>query len=142
MGFVARDSVEALDYDLTPYGGTGTIAEPSDDQQQAMFDRLRSMVTEMGLVSGQSPESISDALEAAPENLLARAKDAVLDALGEVCGDSPSREELSALPPRPRAKFLGWLTGELSDPTSSSVGMTPSPAARNGAGRSTSSAAS
>lgn len=142
MAFVARDSVEALDYDLTPYGGTGTIPEPTDEQQQAMFDRMRSMVVEMGLVPGQSREEIAVALSAAPEDLLARAKDTMLDALGEVCGDSPSREHLAKLPPRMRAAFLGWLTGELSDPTSSSVVMTPSPAARNGAGRSTSSAAS
>lgn len=141
--FRASEALEALEYDFTPHvDAHGIIPEPSSGQVEEMFDQLRGIVADLGLAYSHSPEENIAALANAPEDALSTVNTRMLAALHVVCGDTPSRGQLEALPHRLRQAFMGWLFAQLGDPQSFSVATTPSPAASNGAGRSISSAVS
>ena len=111
--FDAGAAVERLDYDFTAYGGpTGTVPEPSEGQIDALLDRLRSAMPDLPADATQAQVA-----EATRDMKLAEQSELMLDALGELCQGSPSREQLAELPFRVRTVFQNWLLDELMNPT-------------------------
>lgn len=151
MGFRAQEAVEPLDYDFSPYGGAGTMPEPTRDRLDGFQQALASAADAFGLdrqtalrvaahrddpaeafaaLTGEQVERLTDPAARG------RLADTMLAALADFCGGHPSREELEALPPRTLEAFQGWLVGLFfgGNPTQPSAATRRSPALLNGAG--------
>lgn len=145
MGFDAGSAVEALDYDFTAYvaDARGTIPEPSQPKLERFADELREIATTGGITEivklGEDPsqEQLVAALADLPEDGIKQVMGAMTDAVVELCDGQPSREEIDALPGRVKQAFIGWVVGELMDPTQRNAGSRRSLAAANGARPST-----
>jgi hypothetical protein len=111
--FVLADQVSELAYDFKPYAGSGIVPEPSSMQIQAFRQALASMMTDLPVESGpqgatvELVKKISDYLSADTSELTEK----ILHAAADVCSNSPSFDDLQALPYRAQQAFLGWLTG-------------------------------
>ena len=159
-GFKAQGAVSSLDFDFEPYveGAKGTIAEPSQDALDRYRDANESAMAQSGLSLNQIAEVVKLAsgdtepsedemvrvLGHMPDDLeavMAKAREAQaaqFETAIEVCGGTPSEEQIKALPGRVREAFVGWLTGELLRPTRPTPASRPSPAGVNGASGATS----
>lgn len=134
MGFVAKDTVEPLDFDFRPHlDVTGTVPEPSSAQVDAYWhamgtlakaeqDRLRAdakaeaerLAEDGDGDDGLDRATIADTLaNMDPERLKAQRAE-IIKALGALCSGQPSTEQLDKLPHRVLQAFSGWLLGELS----------------------------
>lgn len=137
MGFDARTAVDPLDYTLEPYveGATGTVPEPTDAALERYFRTLREIVVEAGI--SELPEDASDAQVARvfvklPDDAIETMAEKTREAVIELCQGSPSREQIKALPARPKRAFIDWLTSQLGNPTSSTAATSSAPASPNG----------
>lgn len=106
MSFNAA-SIKRLDYDFTSFAtndgaglcsGKGIIPEPSTARLDA-FEKFRA--TFDAAAASEADESVLGV---------------VRKATADLCGGSPTLEELEELPPRILAGFTQWLVEELSDP--------------------------
>lgn len=142
MGFVAKDKVQPLDYDLRPHlDVSGTVPEPSSDQvdrywhvmgqiMKAEQDRLRAEAREAEKDRGDDEDvdvmplnryTIADTLAGMDPERLAEQKGKVVAALADLCSGQPSAEQLGQLPHRVLQAFAGWLTGEISPEVSAAA---------------------
>ena len=123
-GFIAEEHVDELSYDFTKVGGPkGVIPEPTAAQMQA----FRHSVAE--LFAESVPEDINVDEMKAPELRQAvitvlgddqsELQEKALHAIADVCSDSPSFDQLQALPWRHQQAFSGWLTSILLLPQTS-----------------------
>jgi hypothetical protein len=122
--FDAGIAVERLEYDFTAFGGTaGVIPEPSTGTVQTFFDTLQALASEirgkMAGVEGKDLEEISeeeaaDVVAQMDDNIAGEYQTKMNAAIAELCGGTPSLEEISGLPFRVLGAFTQWLTGELN----------------------------
>ena len=118
MGFRAQ-AVEALHYDFRPLvpDAVGTIPEPSFDARDKFLVRLDEATEgEGGIESKLANLQVED---------LRRLESEYREAIAELGQGSPTKEQVEQLPPRHLLSFLGWLVGQLSDPTSSQAATRP-----------------
>ena len=148
MGFDSGSVVEPLDFDLSKHGGPkGTVPEPSDRLVFRFTAQFRKVVlasiseAEKIAVEQDVPEdddarkerlskfSLRDALgilDTADNETLKMLSDKMCGMVAEVCSNTPSEEQLVALPWRIKAAFFGWVVGELLVPEGSAAVTTPS----------------
>lgn len=123
-GFKAADEVEKLDFDFAPFSKVkGTVPEPTTDQIVAFRQALATAYEELGLnpemlKAAVSGEGDVDLLQHFGELMgkTSELEDKVKVAVAELCGGIPTLAEIEALPYRPRAAFLGWITGVFFNP--------------------------
>lgn len=115
-GFVAQDAVEPLHFDLNPYVKvSGTIREPTDKEVQKFFAAVTDAARSVANVSaGASPEMVASLLTSIGMEQFEAIEEAMLAAVTDLCGGTPSRAQLEKLPHRQRQAFYGWLMGELT----------------------------
>lgn len=118
----------------------GTVPEPSQDALETFQERMRKAVVEQGvgeiaaLGENAPPEKLIEVMGKLPEGAMKAVMDTNLDAVAELCGGAPTKEQITALPARERLRFIGWLTGSLVRPTQPTSDSTPSLVGANGAG--------
>lgn len=148
-GFKASEAVERLDYDFTDLqvsdpaqqeilaGAKGTIPEPSQQQLDGYFEAMRTLLSDLGvdLADAGSPQQLMAAFAKLPEGALERMNEGMVQAVADLCGGQPSRDQIAALPPRVRQAFVGWLSGQFANPTT--LDMSSSAVASNGVASST-----
>lgn len=108
--FTITDQVDALSFDFTPYAGSGSIPEPSSEQIESFRRSLAELIAENSTATGDGLTLIQQvqaylAVDAGQVN------EKMLHLTAEVCSDSPSFDDLMALPFRPQQAFLGWIIG-------------------------------
>jgi hypothetical protein len=121
--FVLSEEVSSLEYNFEPYAGKGTIPEPSSLQITAFKKGLAQMVE----YSARNEDIDVDVEKLPTSEYAARLSkllredtseydDKVLHMIADVCSDTPSYDDLTALPFRARQAFLGWVIGALIVP--------------------------
>lgn len=116
-GFKASEAVEALEIDLSPYGPTGVIPEPSVAQVDALRLALKSVFEAAQQI--EAPESSAELLgevSKLSEQEQDVIVDQVTDAIITIIGTVVTREQFDALPARIQRAFQGWLLGSLLVP--------------------------
>lgn len=129
--FNAATAVEPLEYDFRPHVECdGTVPEPTDSQVASFYaDLANSFRDALGPervngVDWTDPSDVGELYQSitAEDNL--KLYDRQLDVHAAVCGGSPSREQLEALPFQLRRVFYGmvqeWLRPEAETPATSS----------------------
>jgi hypothetical protein len=125
-GFKATNAVSGLSYDFTGLevldddaadlldGAKGTTPEPSYQQVRHMQARLKEL---LGLDGDVDPVEINRAMARMSEDELLARDDDIADIIAGVTSGRPSIEEITALPFRVREAYVGWICGELNNPT-------------------------
>jgi hypothetical protein len=115
---------DPLDYDFAPYhDAKGTVPEPTDEQVARFYDRFaRRLEAALGEdrlgddFDVTDPMAVGALLTSLREEDNRKLYDHMLEIHAEVCGGSPSREAIEALPFRLRRMFYGavqeWLRPE------------------------------
>lgn len=131
MGFDAGEAVTSLDWDFTKFNaGKGTTAEPSTQAVELFHKKYvafaRAVNNEFGTPHPEreedSPEPMSfkaalEAISSIDISSLTEETDGIfLEMVAEVCGGSPSLEQLRKLPIRVQTAFCGWIVAQLLDP--------------------------
>jgi hypothetical protein len=109
-GFVLGEEVLGLEYNFEPYAGAGQIPEPSSMQINAFRSALGTLYSES---RANAPDTEDPDVEKITEFLsrdTTEIDEKLLHAVAAVCSDSPSFDDLSALPYRGLQAFMGWLT--------------------------------
>ena len=125
--FNAKDAVEPLDYDFTPYSDAkGTVAEPSDEQVATFYGALAAQLQEslpperMEGIDVTDPYDVSKLFLTLTGDEYKAMYDRLLELHVAVCSGAPSRDDLEALPYRLRRAWYGmvqgWLRPEASTP--------------------------
>jgi hypothetical protein len=109
--FTVESAVEPLDYDFTPYGGKGTIPEPTRDEVEAYREAVRGVVQ-----AKPTPEDDEQSDED---------RDRLATAVAALSKGTPSADEIRALPHRLRIAFARWLWSELVNPTKPGAATKP-----------------
>jgi hypothetical protein len=138
VSFDAGSEVEPLDYNFDTIakrypgrypeleGVTGTVPEPSDDAVQTFQRRLTAATVDLlPVIDMDDRVAVAKALRDMPEETFAKADQTIIDAVGELCAGSPTREQIAALPFRLRRKFVAWLQRELMNPESLTAATRP-----------------
>ena len=124
--FDAGVAVEALEYDFTAYGGKeGRIPEPTTRLVNDFFDEMRGLLQEAQRAKSaaegvqleeMSEEEMAGALDKVDEGMAATTnfQERTVKAIAILCQDSPSADELMALPYRVLSQFNQWLIGEIA----------------------------
>lgn len=123
-----------IDYDFTKWGGPkGTVPEPTRAAVNKMMKDVTKAFKDAGLgpetAEGEvlSPEQVADTMNKVEDDeMFEKLTEVLLDVLAEVCGGSPSKEALAALPYRPFQGFFGYLIGNLTNPEASAPGTNSS----------------
>jgi hypothetical protein len=126
--FILAEEVESLDYNFMPYGGSGTIPEPSAVQIQAFRQALGALVSEQedtAAPSGVDDPKFIEALTLYLNADTSEMDEKVLHYAADVCSNQPSFDDLSGLPYRARQAFLGWLVGVFLVPEVPTPATTP-----------------
>jgi hypothetical protein len=133
--FVLADEVPDLEFDLSPHGPAGVVPEPTSPQVDRWTLDMADIVAESAVEIPENASLLDRAIaakEAAARN--PKLNELALDAYARLCGarevtnpskakgapakvwkgGCPTRDELAALPARPRDAFMGWLAGHLS----------------------------
>lgn len=117
-GFKASDIADDLDYDFTPYGSAGRMAEPSYEQINAFRKVLAAMVTGIGeelraAVEGDTGKLDTAAVLKQASAFLERDDSAERDMLITAMADVSSlpRDEIAGLPYRVQQTLMGYLVG-------------------------------
>jgi hypothetical protein len=123
MGFDAGKAVEPLDFDFTAFGGPeGVIPEPSTGQVDDFFDELKSLAHEAkGMLAmadkkktgEMSEQDAVEFLSTLDDDMVQKFRDRMINALDKLCGGTPSRTDIEALPYRVLNAFNAWLGGAL-----------------------------
>lgn len=128
--FDASASVEALDYDFSAVPdypkklkAKGTVKEPSDARIGAFLDGLKNMVSDArkdGIDFDIPEDATADEMMAALDTLTGDAFVAMMDRtakmFAELLSESPSHEQLMALPLRVRTEFYNWIMKQVVRP--------------------------
>jgi hypothetical protein len=120
--FTAESVVEALEWDFRPYtDAKGVIREPSDGQIAEFLDAMKAMQKEAEATMPQAvdvknPASLSEAMDALhPEDMVAM-MGKMAGIYAELCGRTPTKTQILALPLRVRQQFYMWLQTEVMNP--------------------------
>jgi hypothetical protein len=136
-GFNASTAaLEPLDFDFTEFKhsdgssceGKGTVPEPSQDLLDEVFEDLRTLMASAGLEvfeDGDTSAEVVKALNDAPDNVMKAISGGMLETVAKLTQGEPTREQLEALPARPRGAFYGWLLGQFGDPQRSKAATAP-----------------
>lgn len=128
--FSAAASVEALDYDFSAVPdypkalkATGTVKEPSDAKIGKFLDGLKTMVTDakssgldLDVPEDASAEEMLAALDSVTGDAFVKLMETTAKLYAELCGGSPSFDQLQALPLRVRTEFYAWIMSEVVRP--------------------------
>lgn len=146
--FTAGDEVEDLAYDFTKYipgaAATGEIPEPSSKQIARFFSKMAQTARDMMDTSTFDPDNPAEllhALDSLDEAQFTKMNDGMVAAYAHLCGNTPSEATLKKLPWRVQQAFFGWVQGHFL-PNLSTGATSPSAADQNGAGSTTTPAAS
>jgi len=114
--FDAGASVDTLDYDFTAYveGAKGVIPEPTNAQIEALRAHLASVMPTREDETGRTVLDIGELSKRIEEG--SDLEGALMAAIAEFCSNTPSAEQLAALPYRAQRAFLGWLVGLFFSP--------------------------
>lgn len=108
--------VEETTFDLERYvpGMKGTIPEPSSEQIQTFVEVLQTVLPTKEEDGKRilDMDKISEFFEAHEED----AEDIVNDAIAAVCSNTPTAEQIKALPYRVKQGFYGFVTGTYLNP--------------------------
>ncbi len=125
-------SLEKLDYDFTSFDrndgggkcrGRGIVPEPSDAAIKRFGEAMKDIFKDLGDVQLNDEggviltDELLDMAETDEQTALLRL------AVSELCGGSPSAEDLEQLPPRVYNAFSKWISAELFDPKVLKTGM-------------------
>lgn len=119
-----------LEYDLSKWGGpVGVVPEPPRSAVTKLMKEISIAFKESGLRDKDedddtlTPDEVERTMnQVEDEEMFERLTEKLIDALAKVCGGSPSREALEALPYRPFMGFFGYLVGNLTNPEGSKPG--------------------
>ena len=121
--FVLSEEVSSLEYNFEPYAGKGTIPEPSSFQITSFRKGLAQMVEfsargeDMDIdVEKMPPSEYAKRLSGLLREDTSEQDEKVLQMMADVCSNTPSYDDLCALPFRARQAFLGWIMGALIIP--------------------------
>lgn len=122
-GFNAATAVEAMDYDFTAFGGRkGAIPEPSTGQVKEFFKALQAIAAEVRPMMDKAAKAnkgeldeadIAELMSMMDDDLVEKQQDKIIDAVAELCGGSPSRDEIAKLPYRVLGAFNAWIGREI-----------------------------
>lgn len=108
----------------------GIIPDPSDKMIEDFMRGLRDAAKEFGNddvdTDNMSAEEIQELMDDDANLRVEEAQAKIMGLLGELCGGSPSADQLLALPLRVRQGFMRWIQGKLLDPEASAAGTTGS----------------
>lgn len=125
-GFKATAAVSGLSYDFSGVEvaddddaelldkAKGTTPEPSYAQVRHMQAELKEL---LGLAAATDPAEINRAMARMDEDELLERDTAIAEIIAGVTSGKPSLEEITALPFRVREAYVGWICGELNNPT-------------------------
>jgi hypothetical protein len=123
MGFKAQDAVKPLDFDFRPFvEAHGVIPEPTTERVEQFFKDLRTMAAEVRSLMGVaeqvqegeiSDQDAADVVASMDDSTIQNMQDHLIDAVAGLCGGTPTREQIAALPYRVLATFNAWIGGEL-----------------------------
>lgn len=118
--FKATEAVEPLDYDMRPYDDAqGTVPEPSNSLVAEFYSKLGKTLEEAlgedrtADVDMTVPEEVGKLFMTLGAEDHEAMYEQLLDLYAKVCGGSPSRDTLAALPYRLRQAFYGAVQGWL-----------------------------
>jgi hypothetical protein len=128
-----------IKYNFEKWGGPkGIVPEPTRAQVNNLMKAVTMAFKDAGLAPNTeegevlSPDQVADTMNKVEDpEMFEKLTTVLLDCLAEVCGGSPSREVLEALPYRPFQGFFGYLIGNLTNPESSAPGTNSSPRLRS-----------
>jgi hypothetical protein len=141
MPFDAAKVAEPLDFDFSAFEDKdgkplpkGTIPEPSKDAVQSYFKNARKEAQDAGIDATDVIDTTTEEGKVALAKVFADAErehpgamekldKAQLEGVAKLCGGTPTKEEIAALPYRQQRAFFGWLMGELSNPAASNGDM-------------------
>jgi hypothetical protein len=130
--FDAASVVESLDWDFTAAGvkAKGTIPEPSDAVIGRFLEGLKTLYSEaqdtlgMNIGGDATADEMLEAISSLTGDAFVKFMDKTAELFAELCGSSPSKAQLLALPLRVRAKFYGWVQVEVVSPEAGPGGGT------------------
>jgi hypothetical protein len=129
-GFKAEEVLDSLDWDFSPYGGSGLIPEPSDLQiknfQAALKGIFGPALVEQAKLKEQgipTSEQIQEQLNAADDG--SEQIKELIRAVAAVCSDQPNVAELTKLPYRLKRHFAGWVVGTFLNPEAGTPATNP-----------------
>lgn len=106
---------DRLTWDFEKYdAGSGEIPEPTSDQITEFIMTLREIVPVQEEEDGKPSIDIAKMNEAVQEGSDLEAL--LIDAVARLTSNSPSAEQIRALPFRPQRRFFGWLLGVMLSP--------------------------
>jgi hypothetical protein len=118
-----------IEYDFTTWGGSaGVIPEPSRKAVKHFMDSIQRGFKEIGLRNADDPDAttpdeVVDTMNKIEDDeVFEKTAEMLTKAVAEVCGGSPSFDELASLHYRPFMGFFGYLIGELMNPEVSRPG--------------------
>lgn len=117
-----------LRYDFTKWSGKqGVIPDPSDELIEQFMRGMRDTAKEYQSEGGADVESLSAAelqelMDDDSNMRITEAQAAIAKLTADLVQNSPSADELLALPFRVRQGFLRWLQGKLLDPEAGAAG--------------------
>lgn len=124
--FNAVTAVESLEYDFEPYqpGVTGVIPEPSSEQIETYFEKARTVAKEvmalkskMEKVQGQGGTDVEEMSEQEIAEIVTDLESIdvheiqrqMVDLISDLCSQTPTSEQINALPFRVRQEFMKWV---------------------------------
>jgi hypothetical protein len=122
--FVLNDEVDELTYDFAPYAGSGSIPEPSSTQLADFRRALLELLAESQTASEGDSVPLVQQMQTYLAQDMTQMEEKLLHAVAALCSDSPSFDELNALPYRPAQAFLGWVAGTFIRPEASRLATT------------------
>jgi len=120
MGFRAKDVVPTLDFDFRPFLDVhGVSPEPSRKQVRHFQREIRRV---FGLSDDMDDEKqasvqILKFMASLSEEQMSEHDEELAQVYGEVCSEKPTAEQILELPHRQQQAYIGYLTGELLNPT-------------------------
>jgi hypothetical protein len=120
--FSAQSAIDPIEYDLEPWGPKGALPEPSQDQVETFFRRLKDLQLFTGKVMAGADKLAKDedvdALVEYAENLpleeLNKYKQEIAPWLSDVSSGALDVEMLRALPHRVFGAFFKYIATELN----------------------------
>ena len=114
-------TVDALNFDFTTWGvdAKGTIPEPSSEKVETFMAIVRQLMPTKVETGEDGKDHIVLDIEAIEEKFKDREDEAeqmVNAAYADVCSNTPTAEQIGALPYRVKQGFYGWLYGSLVSP--------------------------
>jgi hypothetical protein len=115
MGFQAEDVVEKLEWDFRPYvDASGVAPEPTTEQVLHFAETLRDILK----AEDDAPvASLSSVLAALSDGDVSGQNEKIVAAFADLCSDQPSAGQIHGLPHRQQQAFLGYIFGQVVNPT-------------------------